>query len=350
MADSPTSAPAPVVPLPKNFDQNNQFAPPPAAQKSPLDALFQGQNQQLQNLRSHEVRRDIGGRVVDENTPTGLDWLQANGPQNQAHHDQSLSRYEQLGRETQTEMPTADLLQAQHPGMNFGHPSSSFGISNQYGTGSVNHDLSLSPATITSEQGQTSPMADWFATHPDTSGISTKDSGQMGIGNMNGTSPEAHAINTQQMLSLPRHGAEIGAKFATPTSIHDQVQQAIKAPQSQADQAAITSVNSIIPSHFDPRVTRPPVQEQNPTVLPPVVSQNTQQAGPPAPQAQMTPGQTGPPKMSDEDWRKISPMADKSPAPVVQHGHKSGQYHDWRDSIGYKIQQYLKEFADRPFN
>lgn len=46
----------------------------------PLEMILGNKNQVLQNLRSPMVRRSAGGRVVDENEPEGLDWLEQNGP------------------------------------------------------------------------------------------------------------------------------------------------------------------------------------------------------------------------------------------------------------------------------
>jgi hypothetical protein len=47
----------------------------------PLQMILQNKQQTLQNVRSPMVRRSAGGRVVDENEPEGLDWLEANGPE-----------------------------------------------------------------------------------------------------------------------------------------------------------------------------------------------------------------------------------------------------------------------------
>jgi len=55
------------------------------AVQSPMELLrilAQGQQQRQQNftnMRSPEVRRNMGGGLVDENTPTGIDWLKAHG-------------------------------------------------------------------------------------------------------------------------------------------------------------------------------------------------------------------------------------------------------------------------------
>ncbi len=45
-----------------------------------LEDIFRNRQQTMQNLRSPMVRRNMSGQVVDENAPTGLDWLAANGP------------------------------------------------------------------------------------------------------------------------------------------------------------------------------------------------------------------------------------------------------------------------------
>lgn len=47
---------------------------------SPLDLFFQQRGEQFNNMRSPMVRRDISGRIVDENAPSGLDALRPLAP------------------------------------------------------------------------------------------------------------------------------------------------------------------------------------------------------------------------------------------------------------------------------
>lgn len=77
MANTDTSTPGQKVfpkadakPTDPNFDFSGS-APKPDVMQTLLDR----QQRMMNNMRSGEVRHDTGGRVIDENTPTGLDWL-----------------------------------------------------------------------------------------------------------------------------------------------------------------------------------------------------------------------------------------------------------------------------------
>jgi len=87
-----------------------------------LRILAQGQQQRQQNftnMRSREVRRTMGGGIVDENAPTGIDWLKAHGS-GEHSWDEAARRggqtpFPQAVPQPQAEPNVPELLQRQEP-------------------------------------------------------------------------------------------------------------------------------------------------------------------------------------------------------------------------------------------